>query len=1356
MGTTNNRFVLYVFSIFIGIMFFLPKLDNQQIKKENRVDRIRSTSSPKAGIEAKKGRWEYFHRMLRDPATGEIPRGIREKELAFAEMLQEKYNSLQKNANIMDLGWKEAGPVDVGGRTRALAIDVTDPNTIIAGGVSGGMWKSTDKGATWQMKSTTSQVLSVTSVAQDIRSGHTDTWYYASGEARGSAHHRGHIQFFSGFSGAGIYKSTDNGETWNLLLNTADTDLTEWRSLYDFVSKIIVHPITGSVFAASNAFGIIKSNDGGNSFNLVLGKEDDHYFSDIIVTGNGTLVASLSSGWSESPLNQPGIYKSINEGQSWTNITPNTFPSSHHRSVICAANNNTAYIITTTGDIKNDREDIRFHKTNINTGVSEDRSANMPIFPDPWGGEVWFDTQGSYNMTLAVKPDDENFVVIGATNLFRSTNGFSSKPNNAKLDWIGGYGYTQISFDYPNLHADIHSFAFDPTNPNSMWWGHDGGLSYTSDIRNTNFETFFPWENKNNGYNVTQFYMMAIPNEAGDDRIMGGTQDNGSPSFRFDGNSISQSFDVSSGDGAYAYFGDSYPYASTQNGLVLRATYDGSGNPIREYPNYSNITPKGATGMLFVNPFVVDPNDENIMILTAGSVLWRNNQLNSLPDNPTYQEGMSQGWSELSGLSVPSGFVLTTLAISRSNPAHRLYYGASDKNEYPGPPKIYKLDNAHTAFSGGVEISIPNATSGSYLHNIAVNPDNGNELFVVLSNYNIVGLYHSTNGGQSFTAVEGNLEGDQNNPGPSMRAATILPTSSGTLYLVATSTGVYSTSQLNGAQTTWTLEGPNEIGNVVVEYITSRKSDGRIVAGTHGRGAFVGQADAAGVAVATTNVTTLTLQSRPGESGNTSFELSNDGEANLNFNISVIGNFGSALPKFSNNNKLTDKIDFAEKTSKGFGRRGTSKIPFPLKSRNGSMQNPRRINLPSSVNGNDVLWLDDGSEGPDDFDGWDNGWSMYWANEFNLSGVSFDLETIQFYMQTELSYTNEIHYTVSDANLNLLADEYLSLDLSPSGSWYIIPLKSVVSFNAGETFYIGIESNSLIYYPAGIDYNAQVIGKSYYFNWDTWTWDNINTFSGYENAAYLIRAIGTIGGGGGNQDPVAIASISKTQVEVNENITFDGSQSYDNDGNITQYLWNFGDGGTSTQQTATHSYAQANTYNYSLTVTDNQGATGQKTGQVIVSAASNNYVTVDPSSGTIQPGGSQTISLTLDAQNITEGTYTGQVTISGNGGNIIIPIDYLVDVEKLSDVPTEYNLSQNYPNPFNPATSIEFAIPRSSNVSLKIYDMLGKEVSSLLNEKKQPGTYKITFDASNLASGVYVYRLETNEFLDTKKLVLLK
>jgi hypothetical protein len=1295
--------------------------------------------------------------MLRDPATGEIPRGIREKELAFAKELQEKNNLLQKNANIMDLGWKEAGPVDVGGRTRALAVDVTNPNTILAGGVSGGMWKSTDKGAIWEMKSTTSQVLSVTSVAQDPRAGHTNTWYYASGEWDGSGPDLGYNAYFYG---GGIYKSIDNGETWNLLSNASGGSISGYDGPFDYVSKIIVHPNTGSVFVSSNVWGILKSSDGGDSWSLAIGGNSDHIYSDIVVTSNGTLIAALSSGWTESPVNQPGIYKSTDDGASWTSITPNTFPDVHERSVIAIApsNPNVVYVLSNTGafsDADRTIEIITLFKINVSNGSFEDRSQNLPEI-EAQSGKGRINTQWNYNLVMAVKPDNEDFVMIGATSLFKSEDGFTTKPTDPLKSWIGGYSANQNHWPfYPNFHPDVHSFAFAPNNPNEMWWGHDGGLTYTNELNNTTYTDRFPWSNMNNGYNVTQFYTIVIPENAGDNRIMGGTQDNGTPYFTFDGNNTSEYYDVSWADGAFCYFGKNYAYTSIQNGFAYRLDYDQNGNP---YPPWTSdkftvISPAGASGQLFINPFSVDPTDENIMYYLAGNVVWRNNSLESIP----YQnyDNTNEGWAELTNTRVPDGYVVSTIASSNSNPSHVLYYGASDKNKEPGPPKIYKLDNANISTNSPSDISISGSPAGAYVHNIAVNPDNGNELIVIYSNYKIPGIFHSSNGGQSFTSVEGNLEGNQNN-GPSIRAATILPTSNGTLYLVATSIGVYSTSQLNGGSTIWSLEGAETVGNVIVNSITSRRSDGKIVAGTHGRGAYEAYASGAGSAVAATNVSSLTLQSRPGESGSTTFVLSNEGKATLNYNISVTGNFGTALPKYNETKYFLYNADVNSKQYDKFRRESRVKTSSsgtigPL---NKSSTSSKFI--PSSITGNDILFLDDGDSGADDFIGYGDGTSMYWYNEFNISGFSFELDAFQFYMQTESASTNDIYAAIYDQSSNLLSEGYLNLQTAPTGSWYEITLSPVITFNDGETFYIEIGSDNFIFYPAGVDTDAQIKNKSFYYNWYTMSYDNLNTITGYENGAFLIRAIGTAGGGGGNQDPVAVANISKTQAEVNETITFDGSQSYDNDGNITQFLWNFGDGSTSTQATATHAYTQANTYNYSLRVTDNDGATDQKTGQITISGASTNYVTVNPSNGSIQPGSSQTITLTLDAQNIQEGTYTGQVNISSNGGNITIPIDYLVDIRKLSEIPNEFNLNQNYPNPFNPSTAIEFAVPRETNVSLKIYDMLGKEVTTLLNETKKQGTYKVTFDASTLASGVYVYRIETSEFVDTKKLVLLK
>jgi hypothetical protein len=91
-----------------------------------------------------------------------------------------------------------------------------------------------------------------------------------------------------------------------------------------------------------------------------------------------------------------------------------------------------------------------------------------------------------------------------------------------------------------------------------------------------------------------------------------------------------------------------------------------------------------------------------------------------------------------------------------------------------------------------------------------------------------------------------------------------------------------------------------------------------------------------------------------------------------------------------------------------------------------------------------------------------------------------------------------------------------------------------------------------------------------------------------------------------------------------------------------------------------------------------------------------------------------------------------------------------------NNIPASYSLSQNYPNPFNPNTIIRFQIKDSRFVKLKIYDILGKEISTLVNEKMQPGTYEVKFDGSRLASGVYFYKLQAGDFQETKKLVLLK
>jgi len=105
-------------------------------------------------------------------------------------------------------------------------------------------------------------------------------------------------------------------------------------------------------------------------------------------------------------------------------------------------------------------------------------------------------------------------------------------------------------------------------------------------------------------------------------------------------------------------------------------------------------------------------------------------------------------------------------------------------------------------------------------------------------------------------------------------------------------------------------------------------------------------------------------------------------------------------------------------------------------------------------------------------------------------------------------------------------------------------------------------------------------------------------------------------------------------------------------------------------------------------------------------------------------------------------------------------IDMFPSVDE-SIVPGKFELFQNYPNPFNPTTIIKYEIPDQvrndrSLVTLKVYDVLGNEIATLVNEEKEPGTYEVEFDASKLPSGIYFYRLNAGSFIETKKMILLR
>ena len=190
-------------------------------------------------------RVEFEIRKLRNPLTGRIPENIRTKELTFASEQPFKERNRENEAT----SWTHRGPFNVGGRTRALAVDVNNEDILLAGGVSGGVWRSTDAGLSWSKTTDMSDLQSITCIAQDPRKGLTNTWYYGTGELRrktlqsefSSAHYRGD----------GIFQSTDGGLSWSILPSTSTGKPQVNDQCFDYVHEIVVNPTNGDVFVAT-------------------------------------------------------------------------------------------------------------------------------------------------------------------------------------------------------------------------------------------------------------------------------------------------------------------------------------------------------------------------------------------------------------------------------------------------------------------------------------------------------------------------------------------------------------------------------------------------------------------------------------------------------------------------------------------------------------------------------------------------------------------------------------------------------------------------------------------------------------------------------------------------------------------------------------------------------------------------------------------------------------------------------------------------------------------------------------------------------------------------------------------------
>ncbi|MEM6643842.1 MAG: CARDB domain-containing protein [Bacteroidota bacterium] len=782
-------------------------------------------------------RAQYNSIRLADPITGKIPAGIREKELEYVNSqvshLQDGSSKFSSSPNDITAPgdqsspWVNRGPFNVGGRTRALALDVNDENRILAGGVSGGLWESVDAGATWSRITPAQEHPSITDIVQDPRPGFQNIWYYCTGERIGASQSARNGSAF--YQGNGIYKSTDNAASFFPLAATSNSTPQSFSSNdpFDLNFGIVVHPNTGHVYVATFA-GIWRSTNGGTSFEIVLEGEFDN-FSDIHVTNSGVLYGALDSDNNGVALGVGGVFRSEDGSLgSWQNITPTDFPTTFGRVTIRTApsNENVLYVFAsgTPSTLDHDFWKFTFDPSDTDgiPGTWENRTANLPAF----GGSVGnTNTQGGYDQYVRIHPTDEDIVFIGTTNIYRSFDGFeTATPSDG---WIGGYSPANNVSLYSNHHPDQHNLVFLPSDPDVVISAHDGGLSRTTNIQ-ASLSGVEPvaWTSLNNGYLTTQVYALSF---GPGDQIMAGFQDN-STWLTTSSLGTADWSDQFSGDGSYNAFSQdgTSRYVSAQRGTTFRIDYSSADSQVPL--SFQSITPSGAGGFLFVNPFELDPNDDEIMYLAGGTILWRNDQVSTATN--------SAGWTALTNASTQFGSI-STIGIS-SVPANVVYIGTT-------AGEVYRIDNANTGNPVSVDVYSGTDLPEANVSSIAVDPTDASNVIVTFSNYNVQSIYISENAGASWTAIGGNLEQnpDGSGDGPSVRWLDIVGKND--LYLVGTSTGMYSANSLNGPSTVWTQVDPSGIGNVVVEQIRSRE-DGLVVVGTHGNGLYSADFEVSGLA----------------------------------------------------------------------------------------------------------------------------------------------------------------------------------------------------------------------------------------------------------------------------------------------------------------------------------------------------------------------------------------------------------------------------------------------------------------------------------------------------------------------------
>lgn len=520
----------------IAVLSEINTTESSYITRGERKALNVNSDAPKMGGDA------IFKELRKNVVTGEYDAE------EILRVSAEVKKALYKRSGL-NLNWQEMGPSNIGGRTRAVLIDKNNVNRIYSGGVSGGIFISDNKGGTWRPYDDLMANLMISTIAQS-----KDGDIYV---GTGSGPHEGS----AGMPGGGIFKSTNNGESFVRLASTVP-DASGGGTDFTHILRIVCDPNDNNTIYAGTWRGVYYTTDGGQTWTKTMYQDPNCTIlangrvDDLEITSTGKLIVGYNGGVWYSPTPKDGC--------SYERATGTIGQNSGRIDItVCESNEDMVYAIQVTG-------------AGFLSGVysSTDGGETFDNL-DPGPPTAIIDStfrlfgdngQGVYDLAIKVFPSDCDRILIGGVQFYRVAGAWARVAEMFAFEFSGVY-----------VHADIHYFAFEPGNDNTLYIGSDGGIG-KSDNALSNAMRFYT---ANRGFNITQFWDIDVSPEG---QLLGGTQDNGSlvidPSSP--GTSSMNAFSVQGGDGfgTRASWIMRGAFVTLYYNAITRLSENGSGTPI--------------------------------------------------------------------------------------------------------------------------------------------------------------------------------------------------------------------------------------------------------------------------------------------------------------------------------------------------------------------------------------------------------------------------------------------------------------------------------------------------------------------------------------------------------------------------------------------------------------------------------------------------------------------------------------------------------------------------------------------------------------------------------------------------------